>query len=489
MVLCLSDDTRLITWFCQLPHIRIFKHYIPSPLILLGLVEICLLFVSLLLGYSLGYELRFKGEISWTITGELFLSAVFFATVMMACTAAMGVYSSGLRDGHGAMIVRTVVAYCLLGCSALMLIYYLVPYLYQGRGALASSIIIALLLVLPVRWIFLQLVDADSLSSRILVLGVGKRARQFSDDLEKGHSGIARIAGFIESGESVEPQVPAERIISRAHTLRELARQHEVSEIVIALDDRRAGTHVLPLDELFQCKMHGLKVNESITVSERELGIIQLSEISPGWLVFEPGFYSGAFWQGLKRFFDILISLLILLVTLPFTLLTAVAIFLETGSPVIYRQMRVGLEGKEFEILKFRSMTVDAEKDGEAVWAQKNDSRVTRVGSFIRNTRLDELPQLINVLRGDMSIVGPRPERPEMVDKICNKIPYYNERHHARPGLMGWAQLNYPYGASIEDSARKLQYDLYYVKNRSLMLDFIIILQTVQVVLLGSGVR
>ncbi len=489
-MLCFYDNRDCVFFKSNsLSHIRIFRHYIPLPLIALGLVEIVLLVAALLCGSIVGLDYQFFSGWEAGISIELLASAVLFAVVLLACTSAMGVYSTGLRDGTSAMAVRTVVAYCLLGCFALTVIYYFVPMLYMGRGVLASSVVIALLLVIPARWIFLRLVGTEALRARVLVLGVGRRAKRFADDLAGGHGGIAKIVGFVQSGENGEQVVDENKIIQHSNSLLKLALKHRVGEIVVALDDRRAGAGALPLDELFACKMHGIKVNESISVSERELGIIQLEDVRPGWLVFAPGFYSGTFWRLLKRATDILVAIVILAVALPFMLLTAVAIYLETGSPVIYRQVRVGLEGRHFEIYKFRSMTVDAEKDGKAVWASKNDARVTRVGAIIRNTRLDELPQLVNVLKGDMSIVGPRPERPAIVEQIHSKVPYYNERHHAKPGLMGWAQLNYPYGASIEDAAKKLRYDLYYVKNRSFLLDLIIMVQTVQVVLLGIGVR
>ena len=222
---------------------------------------------------------------------------------------------------------------------------------------------------------------------------------------------------------------------------------------------------------------------------ERELKKVKLDLVHPSWIVFSEGFQASRRQQWTKRIVDLTLGLFLLIITLPFMVFTAIAILLETGRPVIYSQTRVGLLGREFRIFKFRSMRQDAEKDGKAQWASANDSRVTRVGAFIRNTRLDELPQIYNVIRGDMSIVGPRPERPEFVSELREKIPYYDTRHYVRPGLMGWAQLKYPYGASVEDARGKLEYDLYYSKNRSLLMDFLIMIQTAEVVLLGKGVR
>ncbi|NNL57066.1 MAG: TIGR03013 family PEP-CTERM/XrtA system glycosyltransferase [Pseudomonadales bacterium] len=471
-------------------HVRLFKHYVPYPLIVLAAIEGVLLFLSLLIGNWVRFGL-FEQRIfdALLLDNAVLVSAAVYTVVMLLCTMAMGVYSAGLRSGNGAMAVRTVVAYCLLGCASLTVLYYVLPYLYMGRGVLFYSIVTALALVIPSRWVFLRLVDTEALRTRILVLGVGDNASRLASDLAEGHAGVAKIVGFVQTSADETVRVEG-NVLQRNSGLLELARAADASEIVVALDDRRAGPgSAFPLKELFACKLQGIRVSDAVTLCERELGVVPLTEITPGWLVFSSGFSNGSLWQGLKRACDVMISLLILLVVWPLMVLAALLVMLESGRPVIYRQMRVGLGGRPFEIFKFRSMVTNAEKDGEAVWASSNDSRVTRVGAFLRNTRIDELPQLWNVLRGDMSIVGPRPERPEFIDELSADLPYYNERHHVKPGLMGWAQLNYPYGASVEDAAQKLRYDLYYVKNKSIVLDLIIMVQTVQVILLGMGVR
>lgn len=469
-------------------HVQLFKHYIPLPVIVLGMLEAMLLFASLFVGNAIRFD-TLNDELLFDVS--VVLSAVVFAVGMLACTAAMGVYSTGLRDGNGPMAVRTLVAYCLLGCAFLTIIYYLVPGLYMGRGVLAYSIIVALVLVIPMRWVFLRMVDTESLRNRLLVLGVGEKAKRLSADLAKGHSGVARVVGFVQVVDSEKIEVDGKIFqLKQNESLYNLASRLNVSEIVVALDERRSSDgSAFPLDQLFACKLQGVRVSNAIEVAERELGVLEIAEIKPGWLVFSKGFSSSQFWNGIKRFFDISIALVLLLLTWPLMIIFAAAVFFETGAPILYRQVRVGFEGQHFEILKFRSMCIDAEKDGTAVWAQSNDARVTRVGSIMRNTRIDELPQLFNVLRGDMSIVGPRPERPSFVKDLSEALPFYAERHHVKPGLMGWAQLNYPYGATVEDAANKLRYDLYYVKNRSLLLDIIIMVQTVQVILLGIGVR
>jgi sugar transferase (PEP-CTERM system associated) len=235
----------------------------------------------------------------------------------------------------------------------------------------------------------------------------------------------------------------------------------------------------------------GVEVIDAAGFFEREMGKIMLDFVTPGWFAFADGFNASTWSLASKRIFDIAASFLLLMVTWPIMLVTIIAIWLEDGfaAPVVYRQERVGKNGETFQVLKLRSMRVNAEKDGQAVWAAVNDSRITRVGSFIRRTRIDELPQIINILAGDMALVGPRPERPEFVTDLESKIPYYEARHQVKPGIAGWAQLRYPYGASDEDARQKLQFDLYYVKNNSLFLDFMILLTTVEVVLFGQGVR
>ncbi|MBT8152135.1 MAG: TIGR03013 family PEP-CTERM/XrtA system glycosyltransferase [Gammaproteobacteria bacterium] len=471
-------------------HIRLFKHYVPTVLILLAAIEAALLFVSLLAGYAIRFAF-FDGialDASF-LDRPLLIGALVYTVVMLLCTTAMGVYSAGLRGGNAPMAVRTVVAYCLLGTAVLTLLYYLIPALYMGRGVLFYSVVAALVLVVPVRWAFLRLVDAESLRDRVLVLGVGEQANKLATYLASGHAGVARIVAFIQTTSDEKVAVKGE-IAQRDVSLAELVNLYEANEIVVALDDRRSGQgSAFPLDELFDCKMQGIRITDAITVCERELGVVPLSAISPGWLVFSTGFAGGQLVESAKRASDVFIALVLLLLTWPLMLIAAIAIVLESGRPVFYQQTRVGLGGKTFSIFKFRSMVVNAEKEGEAVWATAKDSRVTHVGAVLRNTRIDELPQLWNVLRGDMSFVGPRPERPEFVQGFAETLPFYNERHRVKPGLMGWAQLNYPYGASDEDAEQKLRYDLYYVKNKSLMLDLVIMVQTVQVILLGMGVH
>jgi len=259
------------------------------------------------------------------------------------------------------------------------------------------------------------------------------------------------------------------------------------SEVVLALEERR---NALPLKDLLRIKTTGVHVNDISTFLERETGRVDLQSVNPSWLIFSDGFSSGRMLSGVfKRLFDITASLILLILAGPVILLTALAVKLESKGPAFYRQRRVGLYGVGFDCLKLRSMRQDAEVNGQAVWAEKDDPRITRIGRFIRKVRIDELPQCWSVLKGEMSFVGPRPERPQFVEDLEQQLPYYAERHMVKPGITGWAQINYPYGASIEDSRQKLEYDLYYAKNYSPFLDLLILLQTIRVVLWPEGAR
>ncbi|MDZ7594149.1 MAG: TIGR03013 family XrtA/PEP-CTERM system glycosyltransferase [Thiobacillus sp.] len=294
------------------------------------------------------------------------------------------------------------------------------------------------------------------------------------------------MIGYLPMGGS-HHFVNGDRILDTQESLPELATRLQISEIILAVRDRRSGG--LPVPDLLTCKLRGIRVLELSSFFERENGHLQLDSMNASWMILAEGFHQGMLRDTIKRLFDLVVSAAMLAVSLPIMVLTALLIKLESPGPVLYRQERVGQGGRNFTILKFRSMCVDAEKDGKPRWAGQNDSRVTLTGRFIRRTRIDELPQVFNVFFGDMSFVGPRPERPYFVQDLTQKIPYYGVRHTVKPGITGWAQVRYAYGATDEDAMHKLQYDLYYVKNHSLFLDLMILFQTAQVVLWGKGVR
>jgi sugar transferase (PEP-CTERM system associated) len=318
---------------------------------------------------------------------------------------------------------------------------------------------------------------------RFLVVGAGRRAWDLAWLLrQEGKRGAYDLAFLHEEamGE-LDPRIaadPAYRIFPRGTHPLEAAEAFGADQIVVAADERRG----LPMQALLACRTAGFPVSEYLRCLEREIGRIDMKRIELGWLLYADGFGASGLDHALKRLLDIAAALMILLLTFPFLGLAALAVKLQDGGPVLYRQNRVTLGGRVFPIMKLRTMLVDAEKAG-ATWAQAGDPRVTAIGRFLRRTRLDELPQLFNVLRGDMSLVGPRPERPEFIAKLAEALPLYDERHRVKAGLTGWAQVNYPYGASLDDARSKLSYDLYYVKNFNLLFDLRILLQTLRVVL------
>jgi sugar transferase (PEP-CTERM system associated) len=322
--------------------------------------------------------------------------------------------------------------------------------------------------------------------TRVLVYGIGPRAMRMGEMLKSTDPSI-EVVGYYANPTDQADSNAARNEATTEQSLTEVVQAKRVQEIVVAVTERRGGT--MPLRELLDCKLHGVRVVDSASYFEKSLGQVRRDSVSVGWLVFGDGFEKGPMHTISKRLFDIFFATVLLLLTLPLIALTAILIFLESGAPVLYRQERVGLHGRSFNVVKFRSMRTDAEKDGTPRWASNRDDRVTGVGRIIRKLRIDELPQLFNVLVGDMSLVGPRPERPFFVNKLTKELPYYAVRHCLKPGITGWAQVRYHYGASVEDAAEKLQYDLYYVKNRTLFLDLVVLFETIGVVLTGKGAQ
>lgn len=469
-------------------HVRVLNHYLHTKFLFLGIIEFGLLIFSVLAGI----ELRnlWSGGPDNIYLEHPAVQLIVFALVMSCCSLAMGVYTSIFREGLTGMLLRTIVAYFFLGTASLTILYYLFPSIYLGRGVLAFAIFFALVFVLILRVLFYKVVDLAQLSRNVVILGVGRNAKQVLDKVRPEDAELSfRVFGCIECGQG-ETLVDPGLIIKEPENWASFVKQHNISEIVIAPDERRRSEGGdIPIDALLDCKLRGISITEPMVFIERELLKIEVGMLRPSWALFSDGFVYSQLRDVMKRVFDLTIASFILLITWPLMLLTAIAVKLESRGPTLYQQVRVGLNGKEFSITKFRSMSQDAEKDGKAIWATKNDARVTRVGAFIRNTRLDELPQLYNVFKGDMSFVGPRPERPQFVEELKVAIPYYDARHRVKPGLMGWAQLKYPYGASVDDARNKLKYDLYYVKNHSFFMDVLIVIQTVEVVLLGKGVH
>lgn len=461
--------------------IRIFRHYISRAYLWLLLVEFGVFFAAM----YYGSHIRFLMTESWYTAYDITLASIIFSSVMSLSCLGLGLYRRTLSGEEYNLVARTCVSFGI-AIFAVVTIYYLLPEFHIARSVLVYAVTLAFLGVLITRFLFYKIVKLERLQRRVLVIGSGKKAHKLNSINDSFiHRGFT-IVGCLALPDEIS-FVEQNQIINYDKKIIAIAEEYKVDEIVIARDDNRLG---LPLDELLDCRMSGLTIMNIMGFYEREQGIISLENIYPSWLVYCSGFAQGDLRLLEKRFFDVFASLLLLNVAWPFMLLTALAILLENGfkGPILYRQLRVGEKNKNFELLKFRSMKVDAEKNG-AQWAQKNDNRITLVGRFIRKSRIDELPQIFNVLRGDMSFVGPRPERPEFVQGFNERIPFYRERHRVKPGITGWAQLCYPYGADEYDTIQKLQYDLYYVKNYSLFLDFSIMLNTVEVILWGKGAR
>ncbi len=462
--------------------IRLFRHYIPMAYVLLGVLET----LAFVLAFYAGVQIRFWDADPATVDKVLpiFPKAVVFAAALILCMGAMGLYQRHTRDGFEGLMLRALAAFAL-SLLPLSLMFYFAPGLYLGRGALALAYLLSFFAVALLRGLFIRISDQSLLKRRVLVLGTGKKAAMIRGYRRASDMPGLNILGYVRMGDADE-KIDTEAIIDLEQgKLPEFVLDHDIDELVVAVDDRRRR---LPVKELLDCKMSGIEVVDLLSFFEREMGEVKLDILDPSWLFLSDGFQRGALRAYGKRLFDVTVTLLLMPFALPLMGLVALAVYLESGcrGPILYYQTRVGENDRPFRIVKFRSMSVDAEKNG-AQWASAGDSRVTRVGHVIRKVRLDELPQLFNILKGDMSFVGPRPERPEFVATLEKKIPYYNERHRVKPGLTGWAQISYQYGASDEDAFRKHQYDLYYVKNYSLLLDLLILVQTAEVVLMGKG--
>jgi sugar transferase (PEP-CTERM system associated) len=322
---------------------------------------------------------------------------------------------------------------------------------------------------------------------RVIVVGTGPEALEVARDLAANGRSGRRIVGFYPTSDEARAELSGTGVLDRRTGLAELVRQHGVGEVIVAVREQRGG--LLPMDELLACRTQGVTILSLAAFYERTRAEVPIDSLKASWLVYGTGFVQGPLRRMAKRGFDIVSSAVLLVVAAPVMLLAAIAIKLDSPGPVLYRQERVGLGGRGFMCIKFRSMRTDAERDGVARWATKNDSRITRVGAFMRKTRIDELPQLLSVLTGEMSMVGPRPERPSFVAQLREEIPFYDLRHSIKPGLTGWAQVRYSYGASLDDARRKHQFDLYYVKNNSLFLDLLVLIETVTVVLFREGAQ
>ena len=456
---------------------------IRTPLLLLGAGELSVLFSSV---YVAAIITCGSVELCEAKFGPLVWRAAIFAAIMLFSLISTGLYHFHQRIYYHEALVRVLVGFAL-GSMAVTAVFFVLQWadVMQILGVIA--LVYSLVLLLGLRFFFLRNADENVFRHRTIVFGAGSRAGAIADLRRKADRRGFKLVGTIPAPGDSQVVENGSKLFS-GESVERLVKQLNADEVVIAMDDRRGN---LPVRELLNCKLSGVQVIDVIEFLERESGKIRIDLVSPGWLIFSSGFRISEPRRIAKRLVDLVVGSMIALVSLPVMALIVVAIKIEDGlsAPVLYRQVRVGYRGLNFSVLKFRSMREDAEAGGEAVWAEENDPRVTRVGHWLRKLRLDELPQVFNVIRGEMSIVGPRPERPEFVRGLTESIPYYAERHAVLPGVTGWAQIHYPYGSTEHDAAEKLQYDLYYVKNHNVFLDLVIILQTVEVVLWGKGSR
>jgi len=468
---------------------RALVRLLPFEMAILGLFEFGFLFaLTFMMLTSGGQTLLLE---STDLPRDCVVLAAMLAVTIAGTAATIGLYRPEVcLDRRRFLLSGTIAA--LLAFPAILLVSGAYRMTLTGEHVvwLARLLAIWLPFVLLVRFALSAVAARMPVTRRLLIVGTGTRAQGLRRRLAAKRHGLfepmaptdgTRIAHQTVGGDSESrfDLDPAGGLSAR------LVRDWRVWGIVIAEDEPAPHTH----DALLDNKLRGIPVYSDLSFQERHLGRIELDAIDANWLLFSDGFQNGRVSRATKRIFDIAIGLLLTVVTLPLMLVTAAAIKLDSRGSVFYRQERTGLHGKTFTLFKFRSMATDAEAAGKPQWAQKRDPRVTRVGGFIRSSRIDELPQLFNVLRGEMSMIGPRPERPIFVEELAKVIPYYNHRGYVKPGLTGWAQVNYPYGASVDDAREKLAYDLYYVKNRGVLLDMVILLSTVRVILFREGAR
>lgn len=467
---------------------KVFEHYVPMSTLLELLADSILCFFAVLLAVTMVHGGSAGSAAQAVPLSQVLLPAAMFAGFMSLLFSFVGLYRRGaIAVSLRAMFGRALVALGMGSCIAYLALRadgsadYAVPLAGYALPIMAFGVI-------AVRSVVHLARRASVGARRVLIVGTGEEAQAVATDLGAAGSARRTIVGFYPTSADAAPagsQALAAPVFPKGLSIDEVVQKYRVDEVIVAVREQRGGG--VPMDQLLACRIRGIPVLDLAGFFERAKGEVPTDSLKASWLVYGHGFVQGGLRTLIKRVFDLISSSLLMVIALPVIVLTAIAIKLESPGPIIYRQERVGLGGRSFMCLKFRSMRADAENDGVARWATKNDSRVTRVGAFIRKMRIDELPQLISVLKGEMSLVGPRPERPSFVAQLQQQIPFYDIRHSVKPGVTGWAQVRYSYGASVEDARRKHQFDLYYVKNNSLFLDLLVLVETVSVVLFREG--
>ena len=461
--------------------IKIFNCYFHKRTLLHILLDLGLVMITVVVALLSQVE----DVASKPVASIVATTAILFAVGIMIINSSLGLY-----DRVHSRTVSQTSARALLSLFLSLPLSYVIfrvsPVKLENGKVFMLALMAGLIVMLMHRVYATHIGPRALMRQRVLVYGSGAPAKRVGKSLKSSDPNVDLVGYYASPNEAVN-EVSDWALLSREKSLTDIVQEARVDEIVVALTERRGGS--LPLRELLDCKLQGVRVVDIATYFEINLGQIRLDAVSAGWLIFGEGFNQGLLRTMIKRLFDIVCATLLILLALPVMLVTGILILIESGGPILYQQERVGLNGRLFNVVKFRSMRTDAEKDGKPRWASTTDDRVTRVGRVLRKARIDELPQLFSVLKGDMSLVGPRPERPYFVDKLTQEIPYYAVRQSVKPGVTGWAQVRYHYGASIKDSAEKLQYDLYYVKNHSLFLDLVVLFETVGVVLMFKGAQ
>jgi len=463
--------------------IKLFNHYFDRRTLLQMFMDMLLISAAFMATLVFLTEAE---DLTAVQIGQGLFRSVLMSMGFLAVNSALGLYDRGSVFNNTQLRARVLVSFMMMGLIVVGVLLLLPMKAFYGHTWAVVIVMMATGLLLVIQVLTGEFLPKSLTRRKVLVYGTGAKAQAVGQSLTKASSS-AELCGYFASPNEREHLVTNWGTLQPGQSLTEVVAEKGVHEIVIALSERRGGS--MPMRELLDCKLAGVRVTDIATYFEQNLGQIRLDAVSAGWLIFGEGFDQGFLRTSIKRLFDIAGAVVLILLALPIMLVAALVIKLESSGPILYKQERVGLNNKPFNVVKFRSMRTDAEKDGIPRWATAGDSRVTRVGKVIRKLRIDELPQLFSVLNGDMSLVGPRPERAFFVEKLTQEIPFYAVRHSVKPGVTGWAQVRYQYGSTVEDTAEKLQYDLYYVKNHSLFLDLVVIFETVGVVLTGKGAQ
>jgi sugar transferase (PEP-CTERM system associated) len=454
---------------------RVFNRHVSARGLTVFGFETILIAASILIAAAVHGSLDVAVSALWKI--------LLATAVCELCFYYNDLYDLTLVQRKTELIVRILQS---AGAAAIVLavVSVVMPSLIIGHGIFVTSLCLMLVAIPLWRLAFDGLTRDPHLEERILIVGTGNTARMLAQRIGTQRDFAYRLVGFIDDGEG-HHAVRRHDVLGTAADITRIVAERHIDRIVVGLSDRRGR---LPIESLLKAKLSGVRVEDATTTYERLTGKILVDDLKPSWLVFSDGFQASRLTRFVKRVVDLVLATIGLVLASPLVAMTAIAIRLDSYGPVLYRQERVGENGRTFTLYKFRSMFADAER-GTPVWATDGDDRVTRVGRFIRLARLDELPQLWNVLRGDMSFVGPRPERPYFVRQLAEAVPFYMERHAVKPGVTGWAQVKYQYGSSVEDAMEKLRYDLYYIKHLSIVFDLTIVIDTVKVILSGKGAK